>query len=136
MENNKIPKSMVINLDQTPSKYVPGRNKTLALKGIKSVSVAGSTDKRTIIATLSITMDGKFLRMQIIYGRKTSKSIRPVSFPDNFLVSANKKHYSNGKEPLKMLEHMIIPCVKKQGQNLSLNPQYPALLIMICSKAR
>ena len=54
MQNNKIPKSMVINLDQTPSKYVPGCNKTLVLKGIKSVSVAGSTDKRTITATLNI----------------------------------------------------------------------------------
>ena len=63
MENNKIPKSMVINLDQTPSKYVPGCNKTLAPKGIKSVSVAGSTDKRTITATFSIKMDGKFLSM-------------------------------------------------------------------------
>ena len=27
MENNKIPNSMVINLDQTSSKYVPGCNK-------------------------------------------------------------------------------------------------------------
>ena len=66
MENNKIPKSVVINPDQTPSKYVPGSNKTLAPKGIKCVSVAGSTDKRTIRATFSLTMDDKFLRMQII----------------------------------------------------------------------
>ena len=113
MENSKIPKSMVINLDQTPSKYVPGWNKTLAPKWIKSVSVAGSTDNRTITATFSITMDGKFLLMQIIYGGKTSKSIPPVSFPDSFLVSANKTHYSNEKESLKMLEHIIIPYVKK-----------------------
>ena len=94
MENNKIPKSMVINLDQTPSKYVPGCKKTLAPKRIKSFSVAGSTDKRTITATFSITTDGKFLPMQIICGGKTSKSIPPVSFPDSFLLSANKKHYS------------------------------------------
>ena len=33
IENKKIPKSLVINLDQTPSKYVPGCNKTLAPKG-------------------------------------------------------------------------------------------------------
>ena len=71
MENNKIPKPMVINLDQTPSKYVPCCNKTLATKGIKSVSVAGSTNKRTITATFSITMDGTFLPMQIIYSEKT-----------------------------------------------------------------
>ena len=130
MENNKITKSMLINQDQTPSKYVPGCNKTLASKGIKSVSVAGSTDQRTITATFSITMDGRFLPMQIIYSDKTSKSIPPVSFPDSFLVSANTKHYSNEKESLKMLEHIIIPYVKKQRQNLSLDPHYPALLIM------
>ena len=81
IEDNKIPKPMVINLDQTPSKYVPCCNKTLATKGIKSVSDVGSTDKRTITATFSITMDGTFLPMQIIYSEKTSKNIPPVSFP-------------------------------------------------------
>ena len=124
MENNKITKSMVTNLDQTPSKYAPGCNKTLTPKGIKSVPVAGSTDKRTITAKFSIRMDGKFLPTQIIYGGKTSKSMPPVSFPDSFLVSAYEK------ESLKMLEHIIIPYVKKQHQNLILDPQYSALLIM------
>ena len=89
IENKKIPKSLVINLDQTPSKYVPGCNKTLAPKGVKNVSIARSTDKRTITATFSITMDGQFLPMQIIYGGKTSKSIPRVPFSDRFLFSAN-----------------------------------------------
>ena len=93
VENNKIPKSMKINLGQTPSKCVPGYKKTLAPKRIKSFSVAGSTDKRTITATFNITTDGKFLPMQIICGGKTSKSI-------------------------------------PQHQNLTLDSQYPALLIM------
>ena len=48
IENNEIPASLVINLDQTPSKFVPGCNKTLAEKGSKTVSIAGSTDKRMI----------------------------------------------------------------------------------------
>ena len=48
IENKKIPKSLVINLDQTLSKYVPGCNKTLAPKGVKNISIAGSTDKRKI----------------------------------------------------------------------------------------
>ena len=95
MENIKIPKSVLINLDQTSSKYVPGCNKALAPKGIKSVSVTVPTDKRTIKARYSITMDGRFLPMQVIYGEKTSKSIPPVSIPDSFLVTTNKKHYSN-----------------------------------------
>ena len=92
IENKKIPKSLVINLDQTQSKYAPGCNIRLAPKVVKNVSIAGSTDKRTITATFSITMDGQFLPMQIIYGGKTSKSIPRVSFPDRFLVSANPKH--------------------------------------------
>ena len=95
MENIKIPKSVLINLDQTSSKYVPGCNKALAPKGIRSVSVTVPTDKRTIKARYSITMDGRFLPMQVIYGEKTSKSIPPVSIPDSFLVTTNKKHYSN-----------------------------------------
>ena len=108
IKNKKIPKLLVINIDQTLSKYVPGCNKTLAPKGAKNVLIAGSTDKRTITAAFSITMDGKFLPVQIIYGGKTSKSIPRVSFPDGFLVSANPKHYSNEEESLKMMEHIIM----------------------------
>ena len=130
IENKKIPKSLVINLDQTPSKYVPGCNKTLAPKGVKNVSIAGSTDKRTITATFSITMDGQFLPMQIIYGGKTSKSIPRVSFPDRLLVSANPKHYSNEEESLKMMEHIIIPYVQKQRNTLKLDAEYLAMLLM------
>ena len=103
---------MVINLDQTPSKHVPGCNKIQAPKGFKSDSVAGSTGKTTITATFSITMDGKFLLMQIICSGKTSKSISPVSFPDSFLVSAKKSIRDNEKESLKMLEHIVsVPCL-------------------------
>ena len=130
IENKKIPKSLVINLDQTPSIYVPGCNKTLAPKGAKSVSIAGSTDKRTITATFSITMDGQFLPMQLIYCGKTTKSIPRVSFPDGFLVSANLKQYRNDEESLKMMEHIIIPYVKNQSKILKLDAEYPAMLIM------
>lgn len=45
IENNNIPPSMVLNLDQTPSKYVPVSNRTLATKGAKTVSIKGSNDK-------------------------------------------------------------------------------------------
>ena len=54
INEHKIPSSIIINLDQTPSKFVPGWNETLAKKGCKSVLIAGSTDKRMITATFSI----------------------------------------------------------------------------------
>jgi hypothetical protein len=130
IEENQIPLSLVINLDQTPTKFVPGCNKTMAEKGSKTVSIAGSTDKRMITATFAITLSGDFLPIQLIYGGKTSKSIPAVAFPPEFLLSANEKHYSNEKESLNMLEKIIIPFVEKERRSLDLHICYPALLIM------
>ena len=122
--------STTIKLDQTPSKFVPGCNKTLAKKGCKSVPIAGSTDKRMIIATFSITLNGEFLPIQLIYDGKTKKSIPAVSFPSDFVISANEKHYSNEREALNMLENVIIPYVEKQLVSRNLDFDHPALLIM------
>ena len=73
INEHKILSSMIINLDRTPSKFVPGCNKTLAKKGCKLVPIAGSTDKQMITATFSITLTGEFLPIQLIYGGKTKK---------------------------------------------------------------
>ena len=73
ISEHKIPSSMIINLDQTPTKFVPGSNKMLAKKGCKSVPFAGSTDKQMITATFSIALTGEFLPIQLIYCGKTKK---------------------------------------------------------------
>ena len=59
-----IPDSLIINLDQTPTKYVPVGRTTLAKKNSKTVTIKGSTDKRTITATFAISIRGDFLPMQ------------------------------------------------------------------------
>ena len=111
---------MVINLDQTPSKFVPGCNKTLAKKGCKSVPIASSTDKPMITATFSITLTGEFLPIQLIYQDNQK-------YPS---VSSVKKHYSNKKEELNMLENIIIPCVEQQRVSINLAFDHLALIIM------
>ena len=40
-------------------------------------------------------MNDAVLPMQLIYGGKTSKSVRLVKFPDSLTLSANEKHSSN-----------------------------------------
>ena len=82
-----------------------------------------------ITATFSITLTGEFLPIQLIYGGKTNKSIPAVSFPSDFVISANEKH-SNEREALNMLENVIIPYVEKQRVSLHLDFDHPALLIM------
>jgi len=78
VEKYQIPESLVINLDQTPLKIVQCSNSTLAKKNSKNVTIVGSSDKRSITATFSITLSGIFLPMQLIYGGKTQKSFATI----------------------------------------------------------
>ena len=48
VEKYDIPSALIINIDQTPLKYVPVGNETLAPKGKTSVTIEGSADKRLI----------------------------------------------------------------------------------------
>ena len=60
IEENKIPESMVPNIDQTPLKYVPCGKNTLAEKSSSTVPINGVSDKRMITGTFAISLDGKF----------------------------------------------------------------------------
>ena len=84
VEKHNIPPSLIINFDQTPSKYVQASSNTMAQKGIANVPVSGVDDKRSITATFSITLDGNFLPMQLIYKGKTTQSLPKVNFPPEF----------------------------------------------------
>ena len=109
VQKNKIPESLVINNDQTPSKYVQVGRFTKAPKGEKKVGVAGIADKRNITFTLTVTMDGKALPFQAIYKRKTKQFLPKVTFTTDFSLSANMKHHSNTEEVLKHLKEIVIP---------------------------
>ena len=114
VQKNKIPESLVINNDQTPSKYVQVGRFTKAPKGEKKVGVAGIADKRNITFTLTVTMDGKALPFQAIYKRKTKQSLPKVTFTTDFSLSANMKHHSNTEEVLKHLKEIVIPYVEAE----------------------
>ena len=81
----------------------------------KTIPIKESTEKRMITAMFTITLNGHFLPMELIYGGKISKSLPIVNFPKLFLLSVNSKHYSNKQESIKVLEKIIIPYVKKEG---------------------
>lgn len=83
-----------------------------------------------IMLTFTITLDGKFLPPQIIYGGKTQQSLPRVKFPPTFSLSANPKHYSNEEKSIKLLNEIIIPYLKKERNSLGLEKNHPTLLIM------
>ena len=101
VEKYQIPPSLIINFDQTPSKYVQMSSNTMQKKGTENVPVSWIDDKRSITATFSITMENEFLPMQLTYKGKTSQSLSKIQFPNGFSLSANLKHYNNKTESLK-----------------------------------
>ena len=84
VEENNIPQYLIKNFNQTPLKYVPVSHHTMAKKGVKSVSITGSSDNRCITGTFVITLEGDFLPLQLIYGGKTKQSLPRYKFPESF----------------------------------------------------
>ena len=75
---------MILKFDQIPCKYVPVPTTTLAERNSKQVAIKGIDDKRAITATFTITLDGNFLGMQLIYGGKINQSLPQHQFPKEF----------------------------------------------------
>ena len=109
VEKYQIPKSMILNLDQTPLKFAPCSRHTLEKRNEKHVAISGTSYKQAITGIFVITLDGNGLPFQLIYGEKTSKSM---------------------EESLKILEEVIIPYLKKQREVEQLSEDHPALLIL------
>ena len=80
--------------------------------------------------SFSIIYSGKFLPMQLIYIGKTARSFPRVKFPPSFSLSANVSHFNNTQESLKLLDEIIIPYIEKEREELNLDMNQPALLII------
>ena len=95
IEKWDIHPDLVVNFDQTPSKLVPVGRSTLAKRNSTNVTIAGSSDQRTITATFAVSLSENFLPPQLIYGGKTTQILPKYEFPKSFSLSVNPTHYSN-----------------------------------------
>ena len=59
LETHKIPKSMVLNLDQTPVKYVPCDKATLAKQNKSSVPVSDLSDRLSELINVDFPRNAK-----------------------------------------------------------------------------
>ena len=119
IEKHSTRDSLVINFNQTT---------TLTKHNTKQVYVKGSNDKRAITATFTVTLEGQFLGMQLIYGRKSNQRLPNVKFPEEFLLSINPKHHSNEKESLKFINEILVPYIQQKRAKLNA-PNQQALAI-------
>ena len=79
-DDYEIPHCLIMNSDQTPSKYVTTGRTTFAPKNSQHVALAGANDKRAITLTRTVTVDGKMLPFQAIYSGKTKNHYPKQSF--------------------------------------------------------
>ena len=73
----QIPSSTVLNLGQTPSKFVPSASTTLVPRGERSILTTGSFGKRAIATSFTISHDGDSLPRQLIYQRTALRKKNP-----------------------------------------------------------
>ena len=90
-----IPTSLILNLDQTPLNYVSPGKYTFRFRGAKNVSIKGEDNKRQITGTFALTLDGKFLLIQLICQGKSRCCLPKFDFPDSSSISFTKTHWSN-----------------------------------------
>lgn len=67
VDKYQIEDSLVINMGQILTRYVPVNRSTLVKKCDKTATIKGNSDKRSITATFAITFNGNFLPIQLIY---------------------------------------------------------------------
>ena len=133
---HNIPHELIINVDQTPSKFVATDNVTMAAKGEKHISRAGATDKRAITVTLSESLDGHILAFQLICTGKTQRSLPNVTFPDGFCLAYNQKHWSNETETICLIEDVLVPYIQKVKEEKFLPPSQKSILLRDSFKAQ
>ena len=78
-------------------------------KGMATVETIGLGDKPLITATFVITLDRRYVPMQLIYDGKTTRSIPHVNVPSFFSLSANREHLSNTDKSAKVIKGMRVP---------------------------
>ena len=115
-----IPPELVINIDQTPLRFYLMPTHTLTKKGEASVPITNSSDYRQITGTFGIGMAGEFLPIQLIYQGKTNKCHPNYNFPNGFHITHTPNHWSNETKSLEMIDKIIMPYVKQQIADLSI----------------
>ena len=112
----EIPDALILNWDHTALKYAPVSCWTMAEQGVKKVSIAGIDDKCQITGVFTVTLDGQFLLVQLIYQGSTKACLPRVKFPTDWHVTSSLNHWAN--EVTTKDYKSLIPTLFVSGQSL------------------
>ena len=124
-----IPVSMIVNFDQTGSKFVPCSEWSMVQQGSKQVKVTGLNDKREMTALLAVSLASELLPPQLIYAGTTSRCHATVTYRDDWNITHSKNHWSNETTMLEFIEMVLVPFMVQQREKLQLPPNQAGLAI-------
>ena len=123
VKKHKIPKELIFNYDQTPLSYVCTGNTTLEVRG-------GKGKQKQITSTFTVSADGDFLPMQLIYAGKTDRCHpNGINFPEGFNITHNPNHWSCEKPAIEHFEKVVFSYLSKEQEQLKMPKDQKALLI-------
>ena len=100
VQKYRIPCFLFLNFDQT-----------------QESSMSMGKGEKLMFQSLVLMTNNQSL-LQLIFKSKTNESLLKVTFPEEFLLSANEKNYSNEKESLKFLDEFILSYIQQEQKNL------------------
>ena len=77
---HQITPELVLNWDQSDIRLLPLSNWTMEEQGSKRVAIEGLNDKLQITSTLTVTLSGEFLPLQLLYTGKQVGAIPHMIF--------------------------------------------------------
>ena len=129
VEMEEIPPPLILNWDHTSLKYVPSSSWTMAKEGSKCVDIAGIDDKCQITAVLTVSLDGNYLPVQLIFQGKTSASLPRAKPPSGWHVTCTDKHWANEETTKDHIKKIVVPYLTKKKAQLKLANDQRALCI-------
>ena len=87
----------------------------MELAGSGRVPIAGSENKKEIMALLTVSATGAVLPPQLLYEGKTKRCHPPFNCPLEWDVWHTQNHWSNEKTILRYLDEVFIPHADKKN---------------------
>ena len=98
IEENDIPKELILNLDQTPL------GKILLIQKVQRQYLLKVQMIRYKSLQPSVSMTGKFLPIQLIYEGKTPRCLPRFDFSADFNVTISDNHWLNTEKSIELFE--------------------------------
>lgn len=135
IEEHKISHELLINFDQTGSKFVPVSEWSMEKRGSKQVSLPGLDDKQEMTVLLGISAAGMLQPPQLLYAGQTEKCHSSIAFPPGWDAWHTESHWSISKTLLRYAKNIFTLYVRNVSCMLGLLENQIAIALLNVFKA-